>query len=321
MPKLPDIYRLGEMDNTVNMTAMNWDYYKLTTTAKDALIRSGWSSDRTESTANFEAANASVGCKLFPKAQKFLQSVGGITLEYPHFANPSAISNCRFNPEETCASVSLRKLRLYEAHLKSPVCVIGDENNGYLVLLMTQDGQIFAGYEYDLITVGGSPANAINNLCGGGELPVVEVQRWLEAETSDNHHDFLDVRAVEALKDAGCESALCEFGRTLDPKTFQQRYGGFTIDCICADQTKDKCSFYRNLSDFGWKIPAELAATIGGDASPIGEVLDGGIRLVMTSSGVVFGFLPELPSVIWRFGTSGEQAINALVNGKGGTRM
>jgi len=320
MPELPDIHRLDKMDNAVSLTTMPWDYHNLTPKTKAILERSGWYPDRKIPTENFRMANESLGTQFFEVAELFLSSVGGLTLEYPHFANPSAFSNCCFDPIAACDRANIQRIRLYERHLNTPLCVIGEENHGYLTVLITKSGEIYAGYECDLITVGDTPAVALNNLCSGRELPVVEVS----GATNDGLVTGRDLapEVVAAFKGAGVE-----FEDTLQDKsgcvldTFRAKYGGVCIDCLCADGSHDKLKLFAATEENPWQCPIETHSTIGEPVTPIGQVVDAGIRLVMTKDGQIFGFLPELPSTVWRYGSSVEEALNNIVLGKGGTRL
>lgn len=304
----------------MSTTMMTWDYDRLLPTTESILLRSGWSPNRRVTTATYRKANKEIGLTFSLDAEAFLANMGGLNLEYPHFANPSALSGCSFNPVRACDAANIDQIRLYERHVRQSLCVIGDEEGGYLTLMMTPEGNVFAGYEYDLITVGETPATALNNLCSGKCLPVITVPRVLEQVdhsptglTAEVIREFIVAgRDVQTHMPSAAGSAAELFGR---------RYGGVSIACKGADGTPDTCRLFSPLSDKHWECTNETIAVIGSPADPIGEIIGARIHLVMSNDGRVFGFLPEIASALWCYGSSGEEALNNIVLGKGGTRV
>lgn len=306
------------MDNAMSTTKMTWDFDNLQSTTRVLLEGIGWSPARRVSTDRYRESNESLGMSWFEAAEGFLTNVGGLTLEYPHFANPASQSNCCFDPVFASDRANTRKLRLYERHLGCRLCVIGEENHGYLTLLMTESAMVFAGFEFDLITVGDSPASALNNLCSGRELPVVEVSR---DTTGDGEYGII-AGLERALKEAGVQPRDRNTNPSGSvPQLFCTKFGGVTFACKNADGTDDICKLFATTDQAPWQCPSETREAIGEPATPVGEIVHSTVRLVMTSNGRLFGFLGELPDCVWLFGSSGEEGLNNIFLGKGGSRI
>ena len=298
---------------------MTWDYDRILPTTKAILLRNGWSPDRRVSTVAYRDANGELGTKLHVAGEQFLQNVGGLSLKFPHFANPLVDCDCNFDPVSACDLAKIDQIRLYEKYLGDFLCVIGEMYDRRLALMISSGGRIFAGYEYDLIAVGETPATALNNLCSGKCLPVTEVPRV--STRIDQSSSGLAPAVIRGFSDAGrdVEGSLPS-AAALSAEVFCTRYGGVSIACKGADGTPDTCNLFASQGEKPWECPDETRAAIGSTAEPIGEIIGACIHLVMSNDGRVFGFLPEIASELWCYGSSGEEALNNIVLGIGGTR-
>lgn len=298
----------------------SWDYANLSNFSKLILEKSGWCPDRMVPTERYRVANELIDTPFLVSAHKFLANVGDLLIFYPHFADPSEQVDCSFDACAACELANSYQIKLYEQHLGESLCVIGEMYDTRFTLLIAQRGEIYAGYEYDLVSLGETPATALNNLCMRKELPVVEVSRVL-LPIANSTHD-LAAEVIHVFKEAGrAPSVQLRRDSISLAEIFREKYGGVTIRCTNANGASDKCVLFSSLNENKWNCPNETIVAIGSSASPVGEIIGACIRLLMTDDGRVIGFLPEIPSVLWYYGGTGEEALNNIVLGKGSIRL
>jgi|GEM_PF-654172 hypothetical protein len=298
----------------------DWDCTNLSSLARALLEKSGWSAGRLVSTENYRLANDLIEATFLDSAHNFLANVGDLLIFFPHFADPNTQVDCSFNAVAACDLANGYQIKLYEQHLGERLSVIGEMYDTRFTLLIAQKGELYAGYEYDLISLGETPATALNNLCIRKEFPVVEVSRELNPNARSTRDLATDV--IHVFKKAGRDPFVqIKLDSTSQAEHFRKRYGGITIRCTNANGTSDELVLFSSLNETSWRCPKETITAIGADASPIGEIQAASIRLLMTDDGRVIGFLPEIPSVLWYYGGTGEEALNNIVLGRGSIRL
>ena len=132
----------------------------------------------------------------------------------------------------------------------------------------------------------------------------------------------LDQAVVELLIKAGLDSDSMGEPKGLSPPiVFQQHFGGLTVECTLGTGKKDLCKFFKKPDNADWKCSDAMLSQFDEAVVPVGELLQSGMRLLLTNSGGLYCFLPEIPEVIWQYGFSIEEGLNNLILGGGAVRI
>ena len=140
-------------------------------TTREFLNRAGWHEGRKIDTSPYEHQLQAGGYQLHRCVLEFLGEFGGLTFTDTerdwggtwHFCVDQAIQRAN-------APKILKRL---SPIVGSPLCVIGDSYNEYLLLLMDEEGRVFGEYD-QLFFVGESGDDAIEALCEDQEMPELE---------------------------------------------------------------------------------------------------------------------------------------------------
>jgi|SRR5215813_5271228 len=145
--------------------------HKLSKKSINLLLQAGWSEDRSIDTATFEKLCKDNGMKFFPVVADFLRIFGNLRMVNPH-AIPPAAEDWQF---DVAAAVKYgANIAPYYGHrLGGDVCMIGQAQREYMLLMMNEQGQVYAGYDQLIWFVGDSGIDAINALSEGRKLTKV----------------------------------------------------------------------------------------------------------------------------------------------------
>ena len=77
------------------------------------------------------------------------------------------------DPEQAVAQFDVGWAKKYIDRLGEPLAAIGTASNGYLLLLMNDQGAVYAGLDDLLYCAGSNAFEALDNLCCGREYPEV----------------------------------------------------------------------------------------------------------------------------------------------------
>lgn len=143
----------------------------------DALRRAGWLGDRKIDTSVYTKALNEEGYLVPSLLTDFLHHYGGIYITHPDPKIPNATDDFHLDPLKAIENNFHEGIEEYGKLIGTELCVFGEASDGYLVLMMAQDGRVFAGIDDLLYYVGESGVDAIEALCTGrefqkiGELP------------------------------------------------------------------------------------------------------------------------------------------------------
>ncbi len=138
------------------------------------LREAGWREDRDVNTEPFRQQFRAEGHRTNKAALDFLQRFGDLELTYVHQRVPTAVENCHFDAARAATDVFSENVHFWEEKIGEAMCPIGEARSGYLTLLMTEKGEVFAGVDDLLFRVAPSGEEAINVLCEGRDFEDVE---------------------------------------------------------------------------------------------------------------------------------------------------
>lgn len=136
----------------------------------ESLNRSGWNPSRIIDTSGFEDSLRAAGFVVFDAAVNFLRQYGGLRIKYPHAKVIGMEDEMHFDPSIAVTHIQSIAVDAYAKVIGKQLCPIGEAARGYLILLMDEDGQVYAAYDEFLAHVGTSGLEAIQALCSGKNL-------------------------------------------------------------------------------------------------------------------------------------------------------
>jgi hypothetical protein len=171
--------------------------------SRDCLARAGWTRGRRIDIAPQLRQLEAEGYTVFEAVRDFLARFGGLRLTYPHFRVPEHDDSCHFDAAEAAGRVSKHTVQRYTETIGKPVCPIGAAFHDHMVLMMTEQGVVYAAFEGALVRIADSGVEAINSLCEGrddhDEIPLPhwndDPESLSEGETGSSLDELL-ARAV-----------------------------------------------------------------------------------------------------------------------------
>jgi hypothetical protein len=101
-----------------------------------------------------------------------LGEFGGLKVTYPHAKVPDSDDYFVIDAELAVRETAKAWIDEYQRRVGATTLTpIGQAARGYLVLVMSDTGAIYAGYDDILLIVGESADRAIENLCSGANMP------------------------------------------------------------------------------------------------------------------------------------------------------
>jgi hypothetical protein len=140
---------------------------------RDILRAAGWTPARKVDISSYKDALEAEGYPRLQAAMNFLQSFGGLELVYPNATANDSMERILLDPARAVAGVSFGWAQDYMRRLGEQLCAIGTAANGYLLLLMTGQGSVYAGFDDYLYFVGNRELESLDNLCCGRDIPEV----------------------------------------------------------------------------------------------------------------------------------------------------
>ena len=122
----------------------------------ECLNRSGWVRSRVIDTTGFEASLRAAGFVVLDAAINFLKEYGGLRIKYPHAKVTGMEDEMHFDPSIAVTHIQPIDVNVFSKVLGKELCPIGEAARGYLVLLMDEQGQLYASYDDFLAIVGAS---------------------------------------------------------------------------------------------------------------------------------------------------------------------
>jgi hypothetical protein len=139
----------------------------------EALQAAGWDPVRKIDVTKYEKALEVEGYPRVPAALDFLGSFGGLEIVHPNPRAKGSMKRIVLDPERAIAQFDFGWAREYMDRLGQSLSAIGTAASGYLLLLMNEDGAVYAGFDDLLYFVGRDALEALDNLCCGREYPEV----------------------------------------------------------------------------------------------------------------------------------------------------
>ena len=301
----------------------------LSARTRDILRSAGWEPERRCDITKYEAAYSSKGYPIIRLVLEFLREFGDLTLSYPHFRNPEAMDGCNFRAVEACAW-DRPWLRGYEKHIGQLIVPIGHAFSDHMLLVMAEDGAVFACLEDMVCKVGENASAALNALCEGQELECAEID---EPDEPSNVSAEIDGSLRVNLERAGWQP-----GRSvaIDQELAALNQHGFSVpDCVPP--------FLREFGHLQIRtdgpgqvlfIPSDAIARLGGetvlhfraslgirDLVPIGTIDPAEIVSLMDEAGRVYGVMPGIPDWLVKYGETPVASLHAIVSCQGAVRV
>lgn len=141
---------------------------KLSKKSIDLLRQAGWSEDRSIDTSQYERLVKSRELEWFPVAAEFLCEFGDL-----YVVNPGAVHPVKEDWHFDVARAveyGTNCAPYYGRRLGREVCPIGMASREYLILMMDEEGKVYAGYDESFWFVADSGIEAINVFSEGRKL-------------------------------------------------------------------------------------------------------------------------------------------------------
>jgi hypothetical protein len=138
----------------------------------ESLVRAaGWTPDRQTDISTYVKSLAGEGYTIPTTVSSFLSSFGGLRVRHPHHRVPGTDDSFHFDPIRAVSRNFKENIDAFADRIGRPVVPVGEAFTDYMVLLMSADGRFFAGLDDLLVFVGNDPAEALETLCTGKEMP------------------------------------------------------------------------------------------------------------------------------------------------------
>lgn len=139
----------------------------LTSKAIEFLKVAGWTENRKIDISRYENALQKEGYIINKVIRDFLISFGGLKIKHPHHGIQNKEEEFHLDPILAISGIYPEKIEEYNKRTGSILTVIGEASNRYLVLMMAEQGAVYAAYDDFLIFLGESGEEAIVTLCEG----------------------------------------------------------------------------------------------------------------------------------------------------------
>ncbi len=147
---------------------------KMSSKTKKLLKKSGWYEGMVFETGGYEKKLLKLGLPLHEAAKNFLRSFGGLYISYPNPVDPSLWNRFHFNAYKAAKGMHPKRLKSHEHQLGIQLSIIGTEAEDYILLMMDENGKVYADMDHVLYLVGESGIEAIENICQGKKMIKVE---------------------------------------------------------------------------------------------------------------------------------------------------
>lgn len=139
------------------------------------LRAAGWTDDRRIDTDAIENTLERAGYLVHKSALDFLEQFGGLHIVYPHAKVSNMEDEMHFDPLVASRHTQPGRIAAYGRFLKAQLCLLGEAARGYLVLLMDEDGRVYAAYDDYFALVSKSGVGAIEAFCESKKLQDIQL--------------------------------------------------------------------------------------------------------------------------------------------------
>jgi hypothetical protein len=140
--------------------------------ALEVLKQAGWSAGRAFDASGYQRLLRSHRYPVFPAVAKFLGEFGALYFAHPA-PGPSDVEDWHFNAARAIRHTTPDNVRVYGERAGTELCVIGEADREHLLLMMDEQGRVYAGYDQVFLHVGDSGEDALEGLCQGRKFPPV----------------------------------------------------------------------------------------------------------------------------------------------------
>jgi hypothetical protein len=137
------------------------------------LHRAGWDENYQADISVYQRLMQGEGCPLPKVVSDFLTHFGNLVISYPHSQIPNVEDIIHFDALKAATTPKgkyCNDLVHYSERIDSNLYAIGEAYRGYLLLMMSTEGKVYAAYDELLFFVGASSNEAIEALCTGKKL-------------------------------------------------------------------------------------------------------------------------------------------------------
>jgi hypothetical protein len=127
----------------------------------ELLAEAGWSPARSVDISAEVRHLSRIGYRVSAAAEQFLRSFLGLTIRRPCGTSEDTLD---IIPAEAASRVWRDRVRTYESFLGVELCPVGSYFTWTFTLLMAPDGVVYGGADDTLRWLGGSGAEAVENL-------------------------------------------------------------------------------------------------------------------------------------------------------------
>lgn len=131
----------------------------------ESLEKSGWYSSRNIDISIYEEAYKREGYKLSEHILEFLKQFGGMDIIIPAFRRPDSTDKVYIDPIRAINGIYRGNVLEYEERIGKSIVVIGETQNEQLVLLMAENGEIYAAFDDYLAKLGNNIYEALDTFC------------------------------------------------------------------------------------------------------------------------------------------------------------
>ena len=139
------------------------------------LHRSGWPPDSVIDTTPFKESLSTAGFFVHDAALNFLREFGGLRIQYPHAKVADMEDEMHFDPSIVIRHAVPSDVEAYGRVIGRKLCPIGEACRAYMILMMTEEGEVYGGYDDFFVKVGNSGSEAIEALCSGSQPEIILV--------------------------------------------------------------------------------------------------------------------------------------------------
>lgn len=139
----------------------------------ECLKKAGWSETYRADMREYEQLMEKSGCPLPVPVKGFLSRFGKLTIKHPHFRVKSTEDNFHFDAMFAAAAPAghyCDDLDQYSERVGVHLYAIGEASRGYLLLMMGDNGQVYAAYDQFMIFIAQTGEEAVEALCSGREF-------------------------------------------------------------------------------------------------------------------------------------------------------
>jgi len=141
-------------------------------TDTEALLRkAGWREGRKIDTSEYEQILIKEGFEIQNCVIALLQEFGGLRIVHPHAKVPRETDDFIFDVDKAVVEYGCGWAKgNYNHRVGKKLCSVGEACDAHMILVMSSDGEVFAGFDDFLCYVGSSGDDAIEALCSGRVL-------------------------------------------------------------------------------------------------------------------------------------------------------